>query len=137
MSYTYIRREHTLEELASVVISAAASFADSCARFGPVPTGLDRRNFTQMIERLEQGDVLDERDDACIAIIGTELVNAANSRCVGYGNKVLEVDTEDDFLPDDELAMLRIRILAWSRFQSHRNRLRARLKAQSLLRSTS
>ena len=64
MSYTYIRREQTLEELGACVISQAAAFADDCARHGPIPRGLMRRSFSQMLERLERGDVLDERDDA-------------------------------------------------------------------------
>lgn len=133
MSYTYIRREQTLEELAACVISQAVAFADDCARQGPTPRGLMQRSFSHMLDRLERGDVLDERDDACIAMIGKDLVAAANARCAGYGNRVLETDTEEDLLIDSELAHLRLRILAWSQFQFLRNRLRARVKAQSLI----
>lgn len=133
MSYTYIRREQTLEELGACVISQAAAFADNCARHGPTPRGMMQRSFSQMLERLERGDVLDERDDACITMIGKDLVATANARCAGYGNRVLEVETEEDFLTDSELEHLRIRILAWSQFQFLRNRLRARVKAQSLI----
>ncbi len=133
MSYTYIRREQTLEELGACVISQAAAFADDCARHGPTPSGLMQRSFSQMLERLERGDVLDERDNACIAIIGRDLVKAANARRAGYGNRVLETDTEEDVLFDDDLEYLRHRILAWSQFQFLRNRLRARVKAQSLI----
>ena len=133
MSYTYIRREQTLEELGACVISQAAAFADDCARHGPIPRGLMRRSFSHMLERLERGDVLDERDDACIAMVGKDLVSAANARCAGYGNKVLEMDTEEDVLIDSELERLRLQILAWSQFQFLRNRLRARVKARALI----
>ena len=85
------------------------------------------------IVQLRIGDVLDERDDACIAMVGKDLVSAANARCAGYGNKVLEMDTEEDVLIDSELERLRLRILAWSQFQFLRNRLRARVKARALI----
>ena len=136
MSYTYIRREQTLEELAACVIASAAAFAESCSLQGPSPEGPERRNFTRMIDRLACGEVLDERDDGCIAAVGHALVEAANERCVGYGNRVLDADTTEDFLIDKELARLRGRILAWDGFRFQRNRLRARLRARELLGAT-
>ncbi len=133
MTYQYRFREHTLEELAACVISSAAAFAESCVRHGPIPQGPERRSFARMVDRLEGGDVLDERDDACIAAVGQALVDAANSHCPGYGNRVLNIDTNEDVLVDRELERLRDRILAWDGFRFQRNRLRARIEARQLL----
>jgi hypothetical protein len=130
---SYIRREHTLEELAACVISYAAVFSEDCAQHGPIPPGPDRRIFTQTLDRLQSGNVLDGRDDACIGAIGKELVTVINSLSPGYGNRILSVDTHDDFLVDPELSRLRIQLLVWSNFTFQRNRLRARLKVKELL----
>lgn len=130
---SYIRREHTLEELAACVISYAEGFAEDCARFGPIPSGSHRHIFTQMLTRLQSGNVLDSRDDRCIEAIGKELVAVINGCCQGYGDRILAVDTHDDFLVDPELSRLRIQLLSWSNFSFYRGRLRARLQARELL----
>lgn len=86
-----------------------------------------------MIDRLQSGNVLDDRDDGCIVAIGKELVAAINKRCRGYGDRILSEDTHDDFLVDEELSRLRIQLLAWSDFTFQRNRLRAKMQARDLL----
>lgn len=130
---SYIRREHSIEELAACVISYAEDFAEDCARFGPIPSGAIRSVFTHTLTRLQSGNVLDGRDDACIHAIGKELVTVINNLSPGYGNRILSVDTHDDFLVDPELSRLRIQLLTWSKFTFQRNRLRARLQARELI----
>jgi len=130
---SYIRRELTLEELAACVISYAEGFADDCARFGPIPSGPVHRVFTHTLTRLQSGNVLDSRDDFCIEAIGKELVAVINNRCRGYGDRILAVDTHDDFLVDPELSRLRAQLLLWSNFSFHRAKLRARMQARDLL----
>lgn len=44
-----------------------------------------RRTLPQTLERLACGEILEERDDECIAAMGDALVAAANERSSGYG----------------------------------------------------
>ncbi|MBO9436476.1 hypothetical protein J7394_19840 [Ruegeria sp. R13_0] len=133
MSYTYIRREQSLEELAACVISDAAAFAHICAWRLPAPKGPERRVFLHMINRLERGDVLDARDDDCIEAVGQDLVAAVNALLPGYGDFVLQSNDYGEPPIDPDLAWYRSQILLFSRFRYCRNRLRARLAARSLV----
>jgi hypothetical protein len=133
MKNTYIRREMTLEALAAHVITAAACFAETCACDGPIPTGAERRTMIKTLERLTTANVIDERDDRFIDKIGELLVQMANDRRAGYGDRVLNVDTYEDFLCDDQLSLMRSRILQWQSFATARRLLRARIAARTLI----
>jgi len=111
MKYTYIRREMTLEALAAHVIAAAACFAETCARDGPIPMGVEHRTMIKTLERLTTANVIDERDDRFIDKIGELLVQMANDRRAGYGDRVLKADTYEDLLFDEQLSLMRSRIL--------------------------
>ncbi len=130
---SYIRRVETLEHMAARAISEGADFARNYARTGPRLTSHHRRTLPQTLARLECGDILDARDDDCIAAMGSALVAAANERSPGYGNRVLNVCTHDDFLIDDALEHLRWMILRWQSFCHVRQQVRGRLAARRLI----
>jgi hypothetical protein len=134
MSYTYIRRTESLEIMAARAIGEGAAFGENYARFGPVLANSYRRMLSQTLTRLEGGDVFDERDDGCIKAMGDALVVSANALCPGYGNRVLDVCTHDDFLTDRRLEELRWMILRWDSFRLVRNQVRARMAARRVLR---
>ncbi len=136
MTYTRIHHEPSLEELAAVVISYAAAFAESCARGAPVPKGHHRRTFPHMLERLARGDVLDDRDDSCLAAVGQSLIDEVNAIAPGYAHAVLHGDTSNDIYFNKALQGARDRLLAWQEFHWLRNKLRCRVKAQALLAET-
>ena len=130
---SYIRRVETLENRAARAIGECADFAQNYARTGPRLTSHHRRTLPQTLARLECGEILDARDDDCIAAMGAALVAAANERSPGYGNRVLNVCTHDDFLIDDLLVHLRWMILRWESFSHVRLQVRRRLAAKRLL----
>ena len=130
---SYIQRKESLEEIAAKAISEGITFADHYDRLGPALTGLHRRSLPQTLLRLKAGDVLDERDDECIAAMGDALVQAANKLSSGYGNRILNVCTNDDVLFCKELEDLRWFILRWDSFRFVRRQLQARMMARRLL----
>ena len=133
MKYTYIRREMTLEALAAHVIAAGACFAETCAHDGPIPMGAEHRTMIKTLERLTTANVIDERDDRFIDKIGELLVQMANDRRAGYGDRVLKADTYEDLLFDEQLSLMRSRILQWQSFATARRLLRARIAARTLI----
>ena len=133
MSYTYIRRTESLEIMAARAISEGAAFGDNYARYRGALATSYRRVLPQTLTRLECGDVFDERDDGCIRAMGDALVVAANALSPGYGNRVLDVCTHDDFLIDSRLEELRWMILRWESFSLVRNQVRARMAARRVL----
>ncbi|MBR9892042.1 hypothetical protein GYB14_10100 [bacterium] len=133
MTYTYIRREQTLEELAETVIARAKNFVESSAKGVPTPTGLQRRNYLPMLARFESGDVLDERDDRCLEAVGRALSAAIEEIVPGYATVVLEEDTSEDFFFNKRLEELRDHLVQWQNLCSARNRLRSRIRAQQLI----
>tara|TARA_R110000850_G_scaffold81352_3_gene174841 strand:- start:2528 stop:2944 length:417 start_codon:yes stop_codon:yes gene_type:complete len=132
---SYIRREESLETLAARAISEGVQFGEYYARFGPDLAGYHRRTLPHTLSRLACGEPLDERDDDCIAAMGDALVCQANGLCPGYGNRVLNVCTHEDFLILKELEDLRWFILRWQSFNLVRGQVRARLAARRLLSS--
>lgn len=100
-----------------------------------LPANAYRRVFPQTLTRLECGDVFDPRDDGCIKAMGDALVASANALCPGYGNRVLDVCTHDDFLFNERLEELRWMILRWESFSLVRNQVRARMAARRVLSS--
>tara|TARA_R110000850_G_scaffold21488_3_gene63342 strand:- start:13749 stop:14171 length:423 start_codon:yes stop_codon:yes gene_type:complete len=133
MTYTYIKRTESLEAMAARAIGEGAVFAENYALSGPIPANLYRRVLPQTLSRLECGDVFDERDDGCIKAMGDVLVDTANALCPGYGNRVLNICTHDDFLIDKNLEELRWMILRWQSFCLVRNQVRARMAARRVL----
>ncbi len=132
---SYIRREETLEIMVARAIEEGRSFGDAYAHFGPRLTSHHRRTLSQTLARLECGEVFDERDNDCIAAMGDALIAAANERFPGYGNRVLNVCTHDDFLFDKKLKQLRWLILRWDSCSRVRRQVRARLAARRVLSS--
>jgi hypothetical protein len=130
---SYIRRVETLETMAARAIGEGCNFGDAYARIGPSLTTHHRRTLPQTLARLECGNVIDERDDDCIAAMGDALVEAANERSAGYGTRVLNVSTYEDLLFDKKLEELRWLILRWDSFARVRRQVRARLAARLLL----
>ena len=130
---SYIRRVESLESMAARAIGEGSNFANSYARFGQRLTSHHRRTLPQALARLECGNVIDERDDNCIAAMGDALVDAANALCPNYGHRVLNVCTHEDFLIDRELEQLRWLILRWESFSIVRRHVRARLAARRLI----
>ena len=130
---SYIRRVESLETMAARAIGEGGNFGDAYARIGPSLTSHHRRTLPQTLARLASGEVIDERDDVCIAAMGAALINAANERSPGYGHRVLNICTHDDFLFDKELGRLRWLILRWDSFQFVRSQVRGRLAARRLL----
>tara|TARA_R110002124_G_scaffold287334_2_gene473176 strand:+ start:2765 stop:3178 length:414 start_codon:yes stop_codon:yes gene_type:complete len=130
---SYIRRVETLENMAARAIGEGSDFAQNYARTGPRLTSYHRRTLPQTLARLECGEILDARDDECIAAMGSALVAAANERSPGYGNRVLNVCTHDDFLFDEDLEHLRWMILRWDSFTHVRRLVRGRLAARRLI----
>ncbi len=137
MSYTYIRRTESLEIMAARAIGEGAAFGENYARYGRALATSYRRELPQTLTRLECGDVFDVRDDDCIRAMGDALVVTANALCPGYGNRVLDVCTHDDFLIDSRLEELRWMILRWESFSQVRNQVRARMAARRVLSSIS
>jgi len=78
------------------------------------------------LARIESGEVIDARDDDCIAAMGSALASAANERSPGYGIRVLNVCTNEDFPFDEKLKALRSLILRWDSLSQGRGRLGAR-----------
>jgi hypothetical protein len=132
---SYIRREESLEALAARSIREGKQFGEHFARFGPNLEGFHRRTLPHTLSRLACGEPLDERDDDCVAAMGEALVCQANKLCPGYGNRVLNVCTHDDFLITQELEDLRCFILRWQSFDFVRGQVRALIAARRLLRS--
>ena len=133
MSYTYIRREESLEVMAARAINEGAAFADLYARIGPVLKSYHRRSLPHTLNRLACGEVFDAQDDDCISAMGEALVAAANDLHRGYGNRVLNECTHDDFLINEELEDLRWMILRWQSFALVRGQVRARMAARRVL----
>ena len=130
---SYIRREESLETMAARAIGEGSDFGENYAHSGPRLTGHHRSTLPHTLARLACGEVFDERDDDCIAALGDTIVSAANERSPGYGNRVLNICTHDDFLFDDKLEELRWLILRWDSFSRVRRQVRARLAARRLL----
>ena len=130
---SYIRRLESLENMAARAIGEGNSFAESFAAFTSQLTGHHRRSLPKTLDRLTCGEVFDQRDDDCIAAMGAVLVNAANARSPGYGDRVINVCTYEDILFDNDLVELRRLILQWQSFSSARRQVRARLAARRLL----
>lgn len=135
MSFTYIRRTESLEVMAARAIGEGAAFGGNFARYSRVLATSYRRVLPQTLTRLECGDVFDARDDGCIRAMGDSLVAAANALSPGYGNRVLDVCTHDDFLFNERLEELRWMILRWESFSLVRSQVRARMAAQRVLSS--
>jgi hypothetical protein len=85
MAYTYIRRELSLAQELAYLIASPAEFGEMCAWRVKAPSGPECKVFVHMINRLENGDLLDPRDDLCIAVIGRDLISKANALKPGYG----------------------------------------------------
>lgn len=132
MTYAYLRREPTMEELAALVISQAAVNAEAYASGGIAPNGYHRRTFPHMLARFARGDVLDARDDDCLAAVGQFLIDAVNVIAPGYANVVLNGDTSNDIYFSRELQSCRDLLVEWQEFHWQRNRLCSRVKARSL-----
>ncbi|MFT6091329.1 hypothetical protein [Sulfitobacter sp.] len=130
---SYIRREESLETMAARAIGEGSDFGHTYARTGLCLTSHHRRTLPQTLARLECGEVLDARDDDCIAAMGDALVAEANAISPGYGNRVLNVCTYEDFLFDEKLEELRWMILRWDSFSRVRMQVRGRLAARRLL----
>lgn len=130
---TYIRRIESLEIMAARAIGEGSNFGENYARIGPRITSHHRRTLLQTLERLACGEVYDQRDDDCIAAMGDALVDAANKRSPGYGNRVLNICTHEDMLFDKKLEELRWMILRWESFSMLRRQVRGRLAARRLL----
>lgn len=135
MTYTYIRRELSLEEELAQLIASAAEFAEMCAWRVDAPSGPERKVFLHMIDRLETGDVLDPRDDRCIEVIGRNLVAKANALKPGYGTFLMESFRYEPVPLSKDLAEVHWDLLLFERFQGNRCRLRCRLKARAQLRA--
>ncbi len=133
---SYIRREESLEMSAARAIREGMQFGEHYARVGPSLKAYHQRSLPHTLSRLACGEPLDERDDDCIAAMGDALVCQANGLCPGYGNRVLNVCTHDDFLFTQELEDLRWFILRWQSFNLVRGQVRARLAARRLLSDT-
>jgi hypothetical protein len=130
---SYIRREESLESMAARAISEGLSFGENYACFGPELRAHHKRLLPDTLARLECGEVFDDRDDECVNEMGAALVHAANTLQPGYGNRVLNVCTHEDFLISSELEDLRWFILSWQSFKLVRCQVRARLAARRLL----
>ncbi|MDG1340977.1 MAG: hypothetical protein P8P66_13445 [Paracoccaceae bacterium] len=135
MSYTYIRRELSHEEDFAQLIASAAEFAEMCAWRVKTPSGLERKVFLHMINRLETGDVLDLRDDQCIAVIGRDLISKANALKPGYGTFLMNSYRYEPVPLSAKLAQVHQDLLLFERFQGNRCRLRCRLKARAQLKA--
>jgi hypothetical protein len=133
---SYIRREESLEMLAARAITEGMQFGEHYARVGPNLKAYHQRLLPHTLSRLACGEPFDERDDDCIAAMGDALVCQANGLCPGYGNRVLNVCTHDDFLILKELEDLRWFILRWQSFNLVRGQVRARFAARRLLSSS-
>jgi hypothetical protein len=130
---SYIRKEETLELLVARAIGEGSSFGDNYDSIGPRITNHHRRTLPQTLERLACGEVLDARDDECIAAMGTALVAEANAIRPGYGTRILNVCTYEDILFNKDLEDLRWLILRWQSFSAVRRQVRGRLAARRLL----
>lgn len=135
MAYTYIRRELSLEQELGHLIASAAEFAEMCAWRVDAPTGPERKVFLHMINRLENGDVLDPRDDLCIAVIGRSLIDKANALKPGYGTFLMESYRYEPVPLSAKLAQVHQDLLLFERFHGNRCRLRCRLKARAQLKA--
>lgn len=133
MGYSYIRREESLEVMAARAVGEGADFARAYGEKGPAVTGVARLSVPRTLGRLEGGEVLDVRDDACLDAIGRTLVAAANRRRPRYGDHALRTCTHEDCILDPRLDELRDLLERWKSFRLVRNQLRARLAAQRLL----
>ncbi|MBB3995554.1 hypothetical protein GGR95_003211 [Sulfitobacter undariae] len=130
---SYIRREESLESMAARAINEGLSFGENYAFFGPELSTYHKRMLQDTLARLACGEVFDVRDDECVCAMGAALVSAANNLQPGYGNRVLNVCTYEDFLISTELEDLRWFILCWQSFSLVRGQVRARMAARRLL----
>ncbi len=135
MTFTNILRELSLEEEIAQLIASGKEFAEMCAWRVKAPSGPERKVFLHMIDRLENGEVLDPRDDRCIEVIGRNLIAKANALKPGYGTFLMESYRYEPVPLSKDLAEVHWDLLLFERFQGNRCRLRCRLKARAQLRA--
>ncbi len=133
MTYTYIRREAKLEQELSNIMADGAAFAEMCAWRADVPKGPGKRVFMHMISRLENGNVLDPRDDKCIKEVGGDLIARANSMRPGYGDFLINSYRHEPLPIGEELAQVHKDIMLFDQFHSSRCRVRRRIAARAQL----
>ncbi len=133
MTYTYIRREATLEQELSNVMADGAAFAEMCAWRADVPKGPGKRVFMHMISRLQNGEVLDPRDDGCIKEVGGDLIARANGMRTGYGDFLINSFRHEPLPLSVGLAHVHKDIMLFDQFHSSRCRVRRRMAARTQL----
>lgn len=134
MSYTYIRREETLEQLVARALSQAECFVELYARSGPLPTGLVRHRVPRMLSRLSGRALFEEDDERCFEAVGQAMVDEANTISPGYGNRIRDGEADEDWIFNRRLRDLRDMICGWQSLGLVRAQVRHRLAAREMLR---
>lgn len=102
-------------------IRAARAVAEMCRRQDITFPTASRRRLSDTLDRLERGDIFDDRHAPALKRLEQELVEALDTARPGYGVYALNQDTRYDDILDPHLDALRRAIETWKRFWEKRS----------------